>query len=46
MALNQFNLNGGQGRQLARVSLAIGYAIAIFGLLFSVMVLFSAVPTM
>lgn len=46
VALNQINLNGGQGRQLARASLAIGYAIAIFGLLFSVMVVFSAVPTM
>lgn len=46
VALNQINLSGGQGRQLARASLAIGYAIAIFGLLFSVMVVFSAVPTM
>ncbi|GKV72964.1 hypothetical protein NCCP2145_23450 [Pseudarthrobacter sp. NCCP-2145] len=46
VALNQINLSGGQGRQLARASLAIGYAIAIFGLLFSVMVVFSAVPMM
>lgn len=46
VALNQINLNGGQGRQLARASLAIGYAIAIFGVLFSVMVVFSAVPAM
>lgn len=45
VALNQINLNG-QGWQLARASLAVGYAIAIFGLLFSVMVVFSAVPTL
>ncbi|NSX38846.1 hypothetical protein HTS88_20930 [Pseudarthrobacter oxydans] len=46
VAVNQINFDGGQGRQLARGALAIGYAIAIFGLLFSVMVVFSAVPTM
>lgn len=46
VALNQINLNGGQGRQLARAALAIECAIAIFGLIFSVMVVFSAVPTM
>ncbi|CAN7143018.1 hypothetical protein ASF98_15945 [Arthrobacter sp. Leaf337] len=37
VALNQINSDGGQGRQLARVSLAVGYAIAIFGLLITVM---------
>ena len=46
VALNQINIRGGQGRQLACAALAIGYAIAIFGLLFSVMLVFSGVPTM
>lgn len=46
VALSQINLNGGQGRQLARAALAIGYAIAIFGLLHSVMLVFSAIPIM
>ncbi|WP_432246106.1 DUF4190 domain-containing protein (plasmid) [Arthrobacter sp. G.S.26] len=37
VALNQINRDGGQGRQLARASLAVGYAIGIFGLLFTVL---------
>ena len=37
VALNQINREGGQGSQLARASLAVGYAIAIFGLLITVM---------
>jgi hypothetical protein len=37
VALNQINSDGGQGRQLAGASLAVGYAIAIFGLLIIVM---------
>jgi Domain of unknown function (DUF4190) len=37
VALNQINRDGGRGRQLARAALAIGYAIAIFGLLITVM---------
>jgi hypothetical protein len=45
VALNQINLNGGQGRQLARAAHAIGYALAICGLLFSVMLVLGAVPT-
>jgi hypothetical protein len=37
VALNQINSGGGQGRQLARASLSVGYAIAIFALLITVM---------
>jgi hypothetical protein len=37
VALNQINSDGGQGRQFARAALAVGYAIAIFGLLITVM---------
>jgi hypothetical protein len=37
VALNQVNRDGSQGRQLARASLAIGYAIGIFGLIITVM---------
>lgn len=43
VALNQIILDGGQGRQLARASLAIGYAIGIYGLFFAVMTAFTAV---
>jgi hypothetical protein len=45
VAIHQIQLSGGNGRQLARASLAVGYAIAVFGLLFSVVAVFSAVPT-
>ena len=37
VALNQVNRDGSQGRQLARASLAVGYAIGIFGLLITIM---------
>jgi hypothetical protein len=46
VALHQIQLHGDQGRQLARASLAVGYSIAVFGLIFSVVAVFSAVPTM
>lgn len=35
-------MTAGQGRQLARASLAVGYAIGIFGLLITVMSVFGA----
>lgn len=42
VALNQVNRDGSQGRQLARASLALGYAIGIFGLLITIMSVFGA----
>ncbi|MDQ0076337.1 hypothetical protein [Arthrobacter oryzae] len=42
VALNQVNRDGSQGRQLARASLAVGYAIGIFGLLITIMSVFGA----
>lgn len=46
VALNQINIDGGQGRQLARASLAIGYAIGIYGLFFAVITASTAVDQM
>jgi hypothetical protein len=42
VVLNQVNRDGSQGRQLARASLAVGYAIGIFGLLITIMSVFGA----
>jgi hypothetical protein len=42
VALSQVNRDGSQWRQLARASLAVGYAIGIFGLLITIMSVFGA----